>query len=93
MNGSSEDGNCNLTVKIFNEQTTSVLQDGIIPILTRLDGEMWASQLLTINIESDSYITDETDITFEFQVTPDYVRVERVEPVMFNCPEWGISDG
>ncbi len=46
---------------------------------------MWASQLLTINTESNT-----TDIGFDFE-TPDYVGVERVEVVMFNCPEWGIS--
>ncbi len=52
VNGSSEDGNCNLTSSEHpqcREPTTSVLQDGIIPTLTELDGDMWASQLLTIN--------------------------------------------
>ncbi len=86
VNGSSEDGNCSLTVNICNEPTTSVLQDGIIPILTGLDGDMWASQLLTISRDSLT-----TDITFDFEATPGYVGVERVEVVMFNCPEWGIS--
>ncbi len=47
---------------------------------------MWANQLLTINTGSPT-----TDITFDFQATPGYVGVERVEVVMFNCPEWGIS--
>ncbi len=38
VNGSSEDGNCNLVgTRICNEPTTSVLQDGIIPTLTGLD--------------------------------------------------------
>ncbi len=82
VNGSSEDGNCSLVLKkICNEPTTSVLQDGIIPTLTGLDGDMWASQLLTISSSSN--------ITFDFQATRGYV--ERVEVVMFNCPEWGIS--
>ncbi len=67
----------------MNHATTSVLQDGIIPTLTGLDGDMWASQLLTIN--------STTNITFDFQATPGYVGVERVEVVMVNCPEWGIS--
>ncbi len=87
VNGSSEDGNCSLVATtICNEPTTSVLQDGIIPKLTGLDGDTWASQLLTINTDSPT-----TDITFDFQATPGYVGVERVEVVMFNCPEWGIS--
>ncbi len=47
---------------------------------------MWASQLLTINTDSPT-----TDITFDFQPTPSYTGVERVEVVMFNCSEWGIS--
>ncbi len=87
VNGSSEDGNCSLlATTVCNEPTTSVLQDGIIPTLTGLDGDMWASQLLTINRDSPT-----TDITFDFEATPGYVGVERVEVVMFNCPEWGIS--
>ncbi len=86
VNGSSEDGNCSLLFTTCNEPTTSVLQDGIIPTLNGLDGDMWASQLLTINTDSLT-----TDITFDFQATPGYVGVQRVEVVMFNCPEWGIS--
>ncbi len=84
VNGSSDDGNCNLIgTRICNEPTTSVLQDGIIPTLTGLGSDMWASQLLTIRFT--------TNITFDFQATPGYVGVQRVEVVMFNCPEWGIS--
>ncbi len=86
VNGSSEDGNCSLIVTICNEPTISVLQDGIIPTLTGLDGDMWASQLLTINTDSPTI-----DITFDFEATPGYVGVQRVEVVMFNCPEGGIS--
>ncbi len=57
VNRSSEDGNCNLTSSErvrCREPTTSVLQDGIIPTLTGLDGDMWASQLLTINTANSS---------------------------------------
>ncbi len=87
VNGSSEDGNCSLqAATTCNEPTTSVLQDGIIPTLTELDGDTWASQLLTIN---PTDLT--TDITFDFGATPGYVGVMRVEVVMFNCPELGIS--
>ncbi len=85
VNGSSEDGNCNLTLTVCNEPTTSVLQDGIIPTLTGLDGDVWASQLLTLTINTED---STTDITFDFE---GYVGVERVEVVMFNCPELGIS--
>ena len=50
-------------------------------------GDMWASELLTINT-----IYPTTDIVFNFRnTTPNYTGVERVEVVMFNCPEWGIS--
>ncbi len=86
VNGSSEDGNCSLIGTLCNEPTTSVLQDGIIPTLTGLNGDIWASQLLTINTD-----TPTTDITFDFEATPGYVGVQRVEVVMFNCPEWVIS--
>ncbi len=49
VNGSSEDGNCSLLATTTCNETTSVLQDRIIPELTGLDGDIWASQLLTIN--------------------------------------------
>ena len=64
VNGSSENGNCSLTSSVCprcREPTTSVLQDGIIPTLTGLDGDMWASQLLTINTANSSIA-----ITFNF---------------------------
>ncbi len=86
VNGSSENGNCSLLFTTCNEPTTSVLQDGIIPTLAGLEGDMWASQLLTINTDSPT-----TDTTFDFEATTGYVGVQRVEVVMFNCPEWGIS--
>ena len=67
--------------------TSSVLFDGNVPTLTGLDaGDMWASQLLTINTTANT-----AEITFDFTRTPDYTGVERVEVVMLNCPEWGIS--
>ncbi len=91
VNGSSEDGNCNLTSSDrvrCREPTTSVLQDGNISTLTdELDGDMWASQLLTMNT-TDSSI----DITFNFlNTSQSYDELGRIEVVMFNCPEWGIS--
>ena len=70
------------------DPTSSVLFDDPrgIPILTGLDGDMWASQLLTIQTTAPS-----TDIIFDFRNASNFVRVERVEVVMFNCQQWGIG--
>ena len=68
------------------QQTSSVLFDGHVPTLTGLDGDMWASQLLTINTMQSL-----TNVIFDFTDTPGYDRVERVEVVMFNCSQWGIA--
>ena len=94
MNDSSATGNCaNISsntsaILTCADPTSSVLCDDPrgMPILTGLDGEMWASQLLTIQTTAPS-----TDITFDFLDNPNFVRVERVEVVMFNCPQWGIG--
>jgi hypothetical protein len=48
---------------------------------------MWASQLLTLN----ATVPSRRDIIYDFTSVPNYVRVERIELVMFNCPEKGIS--
>jgi hypothetical protein len=66
--------------------TTSVLFDGNIPPLTELDGNMWASQLLTLQL-----VTFLIAIQFDFTGTRGYSGVGGVEVVMFNCPEWGIT--
>ena len=85
MNGSSNMGfTVTNTRRICPVPTKSVLFDGNVPTLTGLDGDMWASQLLTITANT-------AEITFDFIDTPDYTGVGRVEVVMFNCPEWGIS--
>ena len=70
------------------DPTSSVLFDDPsgMPILTGLDGDMWASQLLTIQTTASSI-----DITFDFREVPNFIRLERVEVVMFNCPQWGIG--
>ena len=94
VSGSSDDGNCanvsNSTSGTLTcaDPTSSVLFDDPreLPILTGLDGDMWASQLLTIQTTATS-----TDITFDFRDTPNFVRVERVEVVMFNCLQQGIG--
>jgi hypothetical protein len=48
---------------------------------------MWASQLLTFNVT----VPSRRDIISDFTLDPTYVGVERIELVMFNCPEKGIS--
>ena len=90
VNGSSAVGLCS-DVSTSDDTTTcttpitSVLFDDSIPTLTALDGNMWASQLLTLSIQNPA------QITFNFAATPDYSGVRQVEVVMFNCPEWGIT--
>ena len=95
VNGSSATGNCSSVTRFSNiglsrcdAPTSSVLFDGNIPTLTGLDGDMWASQLLTLEL-----ITDQArrEILFDFTGTSESFIVERVELVMFNCPEWRIS--
>ena len=68
------------------QPTSSVLFDGRVPTLTGLDGDMWAGQLLTVNTMESSTI-----VIFNFTDTPGYVGIQRVEVVMFNCPQWGIA--
>ena len=84
VNGSSATGKCSsvshgVVRSTCTDPTSSVLFDGVIPTLTGLDGDMWASHLLTLQ-RPVSLIN--IDIT-----TP----ISRVEVIMFNCPEWGIS--
>ena len=90
VNGSSTAGNCSSVtpgtiaggLSICNTPTSSVLFDGNIPTLTGLDGNMWASQLLTFQTSNRfrrEILSEVTDL------------VRRVEFVIFNCPEWGIS--
>ena len=93
VNGSSATGNCASVSSSTSgtltcaDPTSSVLFDDPrgIPILTGLDGDMWASQLLTIQTTASS-----TDITVDLN-TPTFMRVERIEVVMFNCPQLGIG--
>ena len=89
VNGSSAIGNCvnesSRTTCYSNDPTSTVLFDRGIPTLTGLDGDMWASQLLTIQTTASSI-----DITFDLR-TPKFMRVDRVEVVMFDCPQWGIG--
>ena len=92
VNGSSPTGNCSrlqndsTMTTCFQSPNSGVLFDGRVPTLTGLDGDMWASQLLTINT-----MQPQTNVIFDFTDTPGYDRIERVEVVMFNCPKWGIA--
>lgn len=60
--------------------TYSVLFDGVIPTLIGLDGNTWASQLFTMQVNSP------TILHFTLQRSPD-----RIEVVLFNCPAWRIA--
>ena len=93
VNGSSATGNCaNVSSSPSGtitcaDPTSSVLFDDPrgMPILTGLDGDMWASQLLTIQTTAAF-----TEITVDLR-TPTFNRVERIEVVMFNCPQMGTG--
>ena len=90
VNGSSATVHCSNVTDVNNiltcvSPTSSVLFDGNIPTLTGLNGNMWASQLLTMRSYSDMTISS------NFSGTPDFVGVRRVEIVLFNCEQWGIS--
>ena len=89
VNGSSDTGHCssvssNGVTSTCTDPTMSVLFDGVIPTLNGLDGDMWASQLLTL------YNTGST-IDVAFDLSTSELASLRVELVMFNCPEMGIS--
>ena len=89
VNGSSAIGNCvnenRRTTCYSDDPTSTILFDRGIPTLTGLDGDIWASQLLTIQTTASSI-----NIIFDLR-TPTFMRVDRVEVVMFNCPQWGIG--
>ena len=94
VNGSSRTADCSSVTNlaggtfICSTPASSILHDGIIPTLTGLDGDMWASQLLTLQPGQPGIVTL---VAFDFNSTPDYRGVSRVEVVMFNCPQYGIS--
>ena len=91
VNGSSITGGCSdirfdsNRVTCFRP-TSSILFDENVPTLTGLDGDMWASQLLTVEAPGNN-----VEFTFNFTDTPGYTGVGGAEVVMFNCPELGIS--
>ena len=94
--GSSETGhysNVSDSGRVCNAPRSSVLFD-VNPTLTGLEGDMWASQLLTLNTSTSS-----ASITFDFTNPTDrngptnYAGVSVIEVVMFNCPARGIGTG
>ena len=85
--GSSATGHCSNVSdsgRVCNTPRSSVLFDGI-PTLTGLDGDMWATQLLTLNTSTS------TSITFNFNEIANYVGVGTIEVVMFSCSMRGIG--
>ena len=93
--GSSASGCCSNVSdsgRVCSAPRSSVLFDGI-PTLTGLEGDMWASQLLTLSTSTSS-----ASITFDFSNPTDrngptnYAGVSVIEVVMFNCPR-GIGAG
>ena len=89
MNSSSAAGRCsnvsnNTGTTMCTDPASCVLFDGHIPTLTGLEGDMWASQLLTIPITASPRI----EITFYFH---DTLTFTRVEVLMFNCPQWDLG--
>ena len=90
VNSSSATGNCsNVTLsdngisQTCSNPTSSVLFDGHIPTLTGLDGDLWASQLLTIEQAFNIL-----QVHFYFTTAP---SIMAVEVVAFICPEWDIA--
>ena len=85
QNGSHPVGHCSsitssLLASRCNTPKTSVLFDGNIPTLTGLDrnNSSWASDLFVMSSRSF--------IELNFTIAS---RVDRVELVVFSCPEWG----
>ena len=93
VSGSSATGHCsnvsNVRFRLIcRNPNSSVLFDGVIPTLTGLDGDMWASQLLALQKTTSTRPV----VSIDFTDTPGYVGLSgRLEVVMFNCPNMGIS--
>ncbi len=91
VNGSSPTGHCSNmknseTIIICTAPRSSVLFDGKIPKLTGLDGNMWASRLLTLHVQGVF-----ASVNFDFSGTAGYAGVDRVEVVIFNCSQWEMN--
>ena len=87
--GSQNNGNCTDVSQSLNEipvcTGTSVLNDGIIPILNGISSNetsSWATELFTLSGENGRII-----LSFEVD-SMDHVRMELA---VFNCPDMGIN--
>lgn len=90
VNGSSADGQCsNVSRNLCTDPISSILSDGNVPELTGLDGDMWASELLTL-VPRGLRFQLPASVIADFSGIADYVGLSRVEVVLFNCPDWGI---
>ena len=68
---------------------TSVLNDGIVQGLNSVSNtsnSQWADQLLTMNRTSSGV----ANVSLTFQVSSETVDHDRLELVVFNCPQLGI---
>lgn len=92
-NGSSAVGGCsNITLNLdgtstCHSPTSSVLLDGVTPILNALDGGTWADQYMILYTSKFGYSW--LSIDFDFSLSPNFRGVNRIEVTIFNCPQWG----
>ncbi len=63
---------------------------GTSPLLLDWMGTCGQSQLLTLRLIPGSHSVP-ASLTVSFDYTPDFAGVRRIEAVLFNCPQWGIS--
>ena len=94
MNGSSSSLGCSNTrfntdgTATCRAPFTSVLFDERIPILTGLDGDMWARELLIMRTRLNRLAS----LNFDFTGTPlGFPGVRRLEVVLFNCEAFRTS--
>ncbi len=66
------------------------IADGIIPTLTDLESDTWASQLTTLFATSDVGASVVTN-GIVLDNLPADLRFDNIELVMFNCPQWLIG--
>ena len=95
VNGSFNPANCNETDSTQTPflyqcncgiESCAILDQTVPYTLTELDGDMWASQLLTLQTTAAI-----VDINFDFGDNEDFDGLMRAEIVMFNCPQWRIG--
>ena len=87
-NGSSATGHCSditlhlNTLSTCSSPASSVLFDGVIPTLTALDGNTWATQLMILR--QPLFGNSQYYVTSSFASIH---HIRRVEVVLFNCPQ------